>query len=161
MFSKEWINRYFDLAEQISLWSKDPSSKIGAIIIADHGQIISQGYNGFPRKIHDLEKRLEHRETKYKYIVHGEMNCIYNACLTGQKLNNTKLFVYGLPICSECAKGVIQSGISHTFMKFPTIKNLNWLESFSFTKEMFNEANVYYEVYNEYNELVEKNESTR
>ncbi len=47
--SLKWIRRYFKIAEQVSSWSKDPSSKIGAIIVGDKGQIISQGYNGFPR----------------------------------------------------------------------------------------------------------------
>ena len=77
----KWIQRYFKIAEQVSSWSKDPSSKIGAIIVGDKGQIISQGYNGFPRGVIDSEDRYNQRETKYKLVVHAEMNAILNAFL--------------------------------------------------------------------------------
>jgi len=101
-----------DLAKQISSWSLDPSTKVGAVVVGKNGQIVSQGYNGFPRGVKDSPERLNTREEKYKYVVHAEMNCIYNACRNGASLNDTTLYVYGLPVCSECAKGVVQVGIS-------------------------------------------------
>ena len=81
--SEKWDKRYLELARHISEWSKDPSTKIGAIAIGDHGQVLSQGYNGFPRGINDDTFRLTVREVKYKYIVHAEMNAIYNASFNG------------------------------------------------------------------------------
>jgi dCMP deaminase len=77
--SYKWDCRYLKLAKEIAQWSLDPSTKIGAVAVGLKGQVLSQGFNGFPRGIKDLEIRLNNRETKYKFIVHGEMNMIYNA----------------------------------------------------------------------------------
>ena len=82
----KWDRQYMDLAKCIAEWSKDPSTKIGAVAIGDKGQVLSQGYNGFPRGIEDSPERLHIREEKYKYIVHAEMNCIFNASFNGVSL---------------------------------------------------------------------------
>lgn len=136
-----WHNKYMGLAQNISEWSKDPGTKIGAIIVNQKGQILAQGYNGFPRKIKDLEKRLKNRELKLKYTVHAEMNAIYNSSFTGVSLCNSTLYVYGLPVCHECAKGIIQVGVSTVVIK-KGITSLNWKESCDLALEMFKEANV-------------------
>ena len=106
-----WDQRFLDLAKQIASWSKDPSRQIGAVIVGHNRQIISQGYNGFPRGIRDDEDRYNDRETKYKYVVHAEANAIYNALANGAKLEGSTLYVTGLPVCHECAKAIIQTGI--------------------------------------------------
>ena len=98
-----------ELARQISSWSKDPSKKIGAVVIGENGQVLAQGYNGFPRGVKDTEERYNNRETKYNYIVHAEMNAIYNASWNGVSLKDATIYIYGLPCCHECAKGIIQS----------------------------------------------------
>ncbi len=77
--SNKWDKRYISLAREISKWSKDPSSKIGAVAVGSQGQVLAQGYNGFPRGIKDSKARYIDRPTKYKYIVHAEMNEIYTA----------------------------------------------------------------------------------
>lgn len=140
--SSSWILRYLDMARHISTWSKDPSSKIGAVAVGSHGQILSQGYNGFPRRFDDSSERLNDRETKYKYTIHGEMNCIYNATLNGVSLKDADLFVYGLPVCSECAKGVIQVGIKRVFMCYPENIADKWKDSGKLTSDMFKEVGV-------------------
>lgn len=140
--SYNWTNRYLDLAKHISSWSKDPSTKIGAVAVGEKGQILAQGYNGFPRGVEDTEHRLNNREEKYKFVVHAEQNCIYNATLNGVSLDGADLYVYGLPVCSECAKGVIQVGIKRVFICHPTDINLSWEESYNNTKKMFQEAGV-------------------
>lgn len=137
-----WDQRYIDLAKHISSWSKDPSTKIGAVAIGKHGQILSTGYNGFPRKIDDLEERLNNRETKYKYTIHAEMNCIYNASLTGISLEGATLYVTGLPVCEKCALGIIQSGIKNVVMSFPKDLPETWSVSGQIAVEMFMEAGV-------------------
>ena len=55
ILSNKWNNRYLELAEQVASWSKDPSSKIGSVAVGDKGQILSQGYNGFPRGVNDSD----------------------------------------------------------------------------------------------------------
>jgi dCMP deaminase len=137
----KWTRRYLDLAKNISTWSKDPSKKIGAIAIGSKGQVLSQGFNGFARGIQDTPDRLNNRTEKYKYVVHGEMNCIYNACHNGISLDGAVLYVYGLPVCSECAKGVIQVGIKKVIMQYDDARP-QWEESYKITQQMFTEAGI-------------------
>ena len=140
----KWDVRYLNLAKEVSTWSKDPSSKIGAVAVGSKGQVLSQGYNGFPRGIFDGGARLNDRELKYKYIVHAEQNLIYNATYNGVSLDGATLYVTGLPVCSECAKGVIQVGIKRVVMPEQDIKE-NWKESWNYSKVFFNEAGVKYD----------------
>ena len=112
--STKWAINYLRLAEHISGWSKDPSTKCGAVAIGNRQQILSVGFNGFPRGVEDSESRLNDRPTKYSLMVHAEMNCIYNATLNGVSLDGADLYVYGLPVCAECAKGIIQRSEEHT-----------------------------------------------
>ena len=142
--NEKWDQRYLKLAKEVSLWSKDPSTQIGCIAVNDKGQILATGYNGFPKNIKDSQDRYENKELKYKYIVHGEMNTIYNATHNGVSLDGSTLYVTGLPVCSECAKGVIQVGIRRVYMpKDFDIKG--WSESWELSASMFKEAGVYYE----------------
>lgn len=139
----DWEQRYLDLAQHISTWSKDPSRQIGAVVVGDSGQILSIGYNGFPRGIND-DERLHDRETKYSLVVHAEMNAIYNATLNGISLRDSTLYVWGLPVCSDCARGVIQVGITRIVMNSIDGKIGHWTDHWKKTKAMFDEANVQY-----------------
>jgi dCMP deaminase len=142
----KWDHRFLDMAKNISDWSKDPSTKVGSIAVDPiKKNIISTGYNGFPRGILDAVERYEHKPTKYKLVVHSEMNLIYNATFNGVSLNGSTLYVYGLPVCSECAKGIIQVGVKRVVMwtgdkKVPD----NWQDSWVDTENMFKEAGVQY-----------------
>lgn len=140
--STKWHLNFLDLARHISTWSKDPSTKIGAVAVGSRRQILATGYNGFPRNIVDSEDRLKDRPTKYIYTVHGEMNCIYNATLNGVSLDGADIYVYGLPVCSECAKGIIQVGIKRVFMCYPETISDKWKESGTLTKSMFDESGI-------------------
>lgn len=145
--STKWDLRYLEMASQIAQWSKDPSSKLGAVVIGDNGQILSQGYNGFARGVEDSIDRLNDRETKYDYVVHAEMNCIFNACLNGVSLKGSTIYVFGLPVCHRCAPGLIQVGIKRVVMSCPhdqPDKMLRWTDSWKKTKTMFQEADIRY-----------------
>lgn len=141
--SNKWDIRYLRLAREISSWSRDPSTKIGAVAIGHKGQVLSQGYNGFPRSIIERH-RWEDRETKYKFVVHAEMNAIYNATYNGVSLDGSTLYIWGLPCCSECAKGVIQVGIRRVVMPKMDYPN-SWSDSFKLSAQMFREADVTYD----------------
>ena len=137
----KWDERYLALAAEVATWSKDPSTQVGAVTVGSKKEVLSQGFNGFPRGIHDTDERYNHRETKYKFVVHAEMNAIYNATYSGTSLDGATLYVHGLPICSECAKGIIQVGIKKVVIK--NSKELdNWNESVQLSKEMFDEAGI-------------------
>lgn len=111
MIDTKWDTRFMRLAREIASWSKDPSSKIGAVIVNDDRRILATGYNGFPKGIMDTEERLNNREEKYPRIVHAEMNALMNALYSGVSLKDSTIYVYGLPICPECTKSIISAGI--------------------------------------------------
>lgn len=147
----DWDDRYLDLAEHFASWSKDPSSKIGAVAVGEHGQILSQGYNGFPRGVEDTLHRWHDKKIKYDYVVHAEKNVIYNASLNGISLNGSTLYVFGLPVCNECAKAIVQVGIKRVVFRAPPKDNgyinLKWEKAWSITKSIFREAGVDFKQY--------------
>ena len=129
------------VAREISSWSKDPSKQIGAVAVNDDRRILATGYNGFPKGIEDIPERYEDRSIKYDLVVHAEMNCIYNATFNGISLKGSTLYVYGLPVCHDCAKGIIQVGINRIVMAMEDIPQ-KWLDSFEKSRRMFDESGV-------------------
>lgn len=133
-----WNRRFLELASYISNWSKDPSTKVGAVIVDQNRRIISTGYNGFPIGVSDDFERLENREFKYKAILHAEENAIMFA---KRDLSNCSLYVSSLPPCSHCASLIIQSGIKNVYTWDQEIPD-RWIESISITEVMFRESGV-------------------
>tara|TARA_A100001515_G_scaffold139535_1_gene134297 strand:- start:838 stop:1281 length:444 start_codon:yes stop_codon:yes gene_type:complete len=134
----KWHKRYMELARQVASWSKDPSTQCGAVIIGKDGQVISQGYNGFPRIMRDDDAFYEDRPTKYKRIIHAEMNAIYNAALNGVSPKDATIYIHGLQCCHECAKAIIQCGIQKVVML--KSDNERWSESCSEARSYFEEV---------------------
>ena len=139
----KWDARWLEIAGVVSTWSKDPSTKIGAIAVKDK-RLVSTGYNGFPRGIQDYDDRWNNREEKYKYVVHAEMNCIYNANYHNQSLKDSTMYIVGLPVCHECAKGIIQAGVIRVVAEFKDAP-LKWARSTEITEKMFKEAGIIYD----------------
>ena len=134
------------MAQHIALWSKDPSRKVGAIAVGSKGQVLAQGYNGFPRGISDSDTMYQNKVTKYQHVVHAEMNCIYNATYNGTSLDGATLYIHGLPVCSECAKGIIQVGVTRVVTKeIDASMPERWVESTELTKKLFTEAGITYD----------------
>lgn len=141
--SKTWSYRFLNLAKEYSTWSKDPSAKIGAVAIDPiTRRVLSGGYNGFPRGFADTAERLNDRPTKLKFVVHAEANMIYNATRSGVSLQDTHVYVVGLPICSECAKALIQVGVKKVFIETSSLVSERWVESWKISEEMFSECGV-------------------
>lgn len=139
----KWDFRFMDMAQMVSTWSKDPSSKIGAVAVNDEKRILATGYNGFPRGIEDSEERLYDREQKYPRIIHAEMNVLMNALYNGVSLRGATLYVYGLPVCSDCTKNVIQAGIQKVIIPYPIEAPKKWKDSWNNQSEpMLKEAGV-------------------
>lgn len=136
----KWEKRYLDLAKSVASWSRDPSRKIGAVIVGNQGQIISQGFNGFARGIADTPERYDDRETKYKFVIHAEANAIYNAIHNGASPSGATIFVTGLPVCHQCADAIIQTGVKRVVMDTPPCTG--WLESGNLALQKFKEAQV-------------------
>ena len=136
-----WDQVFLRLAKEVASWSKDPSTKVGAVAVGPKRNVLAQGYNGFPRGIFDYAERYNDKPTKYMYVVHAEMNVIYNATYNGVSLDGASLYVYGLPPCSECAKGIIQVGIKEIITETQGIPK-KWEDSWNFSKSMFDEAGI-------------------
>lgn len=145
----KWTDYFLDMAKHASTLSKDPSTKIGAVAVGDKNQILSTGFNGFPRGIKDTDDRLYDKETKYSFMVHGEMNAIFNACYNGVSLDGATLYVYGLPVCADCANGIIQVGIKKVIAKYPKNISQKWRDSRKITINKFKEAGVVFVCYEE------------
>ena len=109
--SEKWDKRILDLAAHISTWSKDPSTKVGCVVVGEDREIRSTGFNGFPRGIKDDEERLSDREKKYPLICHAEENAIMHAARTGVSLKGNTAYVTWPP-CSRCTRSLIQAGVS-------------------------------------------------
>ena len=145
--NKLWRERFLGLAKEYSTWSKDPSAQIGAVAIDPiTRRVLSGGYNGFPRGLADTVERLNDRPTKLKYVVHAEANMIYNATRSGVSLQDTHVFVHGLPICSECAKALIQVGVKKVYIEYTSLVTERWNESWKLSKEMFEECGIEVEI---------------
>lgn len=125
------------MAKLVSGWSKDPSTKTGAVIVDPNNRVVSVGYNGFARGVKDLKERLENREIKYKIIVHCEINAIIFA---RGSVERCRLYTWPFMSCSSCASVIIQSGISETIA--PYSDNPRWADSFKLAKQIFKEAGV-------------------
>lgn len=140
----DWDDRLIDLAEQIATWSKDPRTKVGAVIVDSDRRIISTGYNGFPRGVYDDPELLNNRDDKLKRIIHAEANAIISArCdLTGTHMYST------LTPCSQCAGFIIQSGISRVYTPrfnldhFAASPFSMWAEDFKIAKSMLKQAKI-------------------
>lgn len=137
----KWDDRFMRLAREISTWSKDPSSQIGAVIVDDERRILSTGYNGFPRGIADTEDRLNNKEEKYPRVMHAEMNAILAALYNGVSVKGATLYVWGLPVCADCTKSVIQAGIRRIVMTYPEYAPEKWQKQWNeLSKPMIEEV---------------------
>ena len=142
-YPSKWDKRFMELAQQISTWSKDPSSKIGAVIVNDERRILATGYNGFPRGIDDSDERLNNKDEKYPRIIHAEMNALMNALYNGVAVKGATLYVYGLPVCPSCTKCVIQAGIKRVVIPSEKTDKGNWQEVWDTqSSEMLKESGV-------------------
>lgn len=143
MNSTNWDNRFLDMAKLVSTWSKDPSTKVGAVIVDSSHRLISVGYNGFPQHITDNERLLD-REKKYDIIVHAEVNAILFA---NKKVNGCTIYTWPFQPCPRCAGLIIQSGISRVV----SVRNRNprWVDDFITAKQLLLEASVKLDIYDE------------
>lgn len=130
-----------DLCKLVASWSKDPSTKVGSVIVDADNRIVSLGYNGFPKGVLDSQDRYENRDVKYKYVVHAERNAIIFA---RQNIRDCSIYTWPMMPCAACAGIIIQSGIR----KVISIENNNerWLDEFSVSANMFKEAKVDLEI---------------
>lgn len=147
MFTDKWNYRFLALAEMIASWSKDPSTKTGAVVVGPDKEIRATGYNGLVRGVaDDIPERMV-RPTKYDFFEHAERNAVYNACLTGTSLRGCTIFCTLTP-CTDCARAIIQAGIKEVITYEYQINDNDpkntWRDKLNYSAEMFKEAGVTY-----------------
>lgn len=135
-----WDDYFMSVALLSGKRSKDPNTQVGACIVNKNNVIESIGYNGLPKGCSDdefpWEKEGEMLNTKYPFVVHAELNAILNA--KGKDLSGCKIYVALFP-CNECAKAIIQSGISEVVYLSDKYSNTDSVKA---SKMMFKCAGV-------------------
>jgi dCMP deaminase len=134
-----WDKRFADVASMVASWSKDPSTKVGCVIVDRQRRIIATGYNGFPRGVSDSTQRLEDRATKYLMVQHAEANALLNSTAD---TNGATAYVTHYP-CANCTGALIQAGIARIVTVEPEAALAErFADSFVAAKTMLNEAGV-------------------
>jgi dCMP deaminase len=145
-----WKEYFRNIAHQVKLKSKDERTQIGAVIVGQDNEIVSTGYNSFPRGISDDISERQERPEKYFWFEHAERNAIYNAARIGVSTKGTTMYLTcGIP-CADCCRGIINAGITTIVCEVGEVgaKGPIWEESGKRSLQMFNEAGVkiqYYE----------------
>lgn len=136
-----WDQYFMSMAHLAAFRSKDPNTQVGACIINRQKRVVGLGYNGFPKGCSDdtysWDRTGDFLETKYPYVVHAELNAILNSI---QNLEGCTLYVSLFP-CNECAKAIIQSGITRVVYESDKYGGSN--ENLA-SKHMFDDAGVEY-----------------
>ena len=139
-----WTDYFLSIAETVKQKSKDRRTQIGAVIVGCDNEIVSTGYNSFPRGIDDEQEDRQVRPEKYYWIVHAEMNAILNAARIGVSTKNCTMYLTcGVP-CSDCCRGIINSGIKKIYCKIQdTTRNRDhWDAHAARSRVMFEESGV-------------------
>ncbi len=140
----KWDVRFLNLAHEVASWSKDPSTKVGCVLVKDK-KVVSLGYNGLPAGVEDSLERLDNRAIKYEITVHAEVNAVTTAALHGVSTNGATAYVTFHP-CSRCAAVLINAGISTVVVSAHTVDADRWLDSFRLAASLLNEAGIGHEI---------------
>lgn len=140
--TRKWDVRFMKLAHHVSQWSKDPSTKVGAVVTTDR-QVLGLGYNGFPAGTDDRPEFYKDRAIKYPRVVHAEMNALLQTnrmlLMTGRE---PTLFAT-LVSCCDCAGPIINFGIKRVVFPYPSEdEKSRWGSSNDMAMQMYKEAGV-------------------
>lgn len=138
--NEKWDLRFLQQAREISTWSKDPSTQTGAVIVDTNQNIVSVGYNGFPKRMDDSAELYADRQTKYSRIIHCEMNAVLNA---HRRVDGCTLYTWPFLSCDRCAVHMIQAGITRVVAPVLPVRLYDrWFDSVTKTKSYFKEAGI-------------------
>lgn len=133
----DWDTRFLDLAFSVAAWSKDPSTRVGAVIARPDRTIASLGFNGFPRRTDDAEHLYQDRDEKLRRTVHAELNAILSS---HEPVRGHTIYTTFHP-CSGCAAAIIQAGIKRVVCAFHGIPD-RWMADFASSRAMLEEAEI-------------------
>ena len=135
-----WDLRFMDLAKHIAGWSRDPSTKVGAVAVDSRKRLVASGFNGLSRRVEDSQERLHNRTTRYSLTVHAEINMLISA---ERSLRGCTVYLWPMPPCSQCAAALIQAGIARVVAPSPAPDLADrWGESIELAVMAMREAGV-------------------
>jgi dCMP deaminase len=139
-----WDIRFIEMARLVASWSKDPSTKVGAVIVRPDKTVASLGFNGFPRHCDDNPELYQDRETKLSRIVHAEMNAILHS---KEDLTGYSLYLWPASqapcCCDRCAAHICQTGITRiVHVEGDDIDSQRWQKAFASSQKMFDETGI-------------------
>lgn len=133
----KWDQRMLRLAREVSTWSKDPSTQVGAVLVNEERHVKAVGYNGFPRNVKDDERLLD-RKTKYAIIKHAEENAF---AFCSEDTEGFTLYTYPFMPCARCTGLIIQKKVNHVVTLANDIER--WQEDFALSRQIMKEACIY------------------
>ena len=139
MLNDKWNTRFLDMAALVASWSKDPSTKTGAVIVGPDKRVIATGYNGFPASMPDGPELYNNRAEKYSRIVHCEINAVLYA--PSPLPTGAILYTWPFISCDRCVVQMLQAGIKNFVAPLPSEEALSrWAESFNRTRQYIKEC---------------------
>jgi dCMP deaminase len=152
--NEKWDVRFLQLAKLVSSWSKDTSTKTGAVIVRPDRTVVSIGFNGFPKNMPDNPEWYGNRKEKYSRIVHCEVNALIHAF---ESLKGYTLYTYPFGSCDRCAVQLLQAGVTRFVFPSPSSDALSrWRESLKRAKKYIEESKaIWVEYSNEKIHLLE------
>ena len=110
----DWDEYFLNIAKVVSIKSKDPKCSVGAVVVSADHIVLSTGFNGLARGVHDDDQTLFDADEKLKMICHAEVNAVVNAARVGVPLQGATIYVTKFP-CLACCNAVIQAGIRRIY----------------------------------------------
>lgn len=140
-----WDGYYLQGAKWAATKSKDPSTKVGAILVSRHNRVIATGFNGLAPGVEDAEERLQNREVKYALTIHAEENALLS--VGRDEAQGSTLYVWGAPVCERCMSRIIAMGVSRVVYDYDMLlvnvgTHDKWVQSWKVAKELASEAGV-------------------
>ena len=136
---REWDIFQLKLARLYSSMSKDPSTKVGAIVCDSNSKFVyGMGFNGFPANVPDTREGLDNRDFKLTQMVHAETNALR---LVGKHLDDLTMVIYPFLACLECAKEIIGSDMISRVVTLAYVPD-RWRDSFNESGRMLLEAGI-------------------
>ena len=143
-----WNEYFINIAEQVKLKSKDNNTKIGVVLVGKNNEIVSTGYNSFPRGINDDVAERQEKPEKYFWFEHAERNCIYNAARIGVSTLGTTMYMTCGISCADCARAIISAGVEKIVLRSGKgAMSPKWQESAERSNQMFKEAGIIVEFF--------------
>lgn len=140
-----WDDKFIGLTNYIASWSKDKSTKVGAVVVNKRNKVLSIGYNGLPIGVNDDVIERNERPEKYLWYEHAERNSIYSAVEEGVSLKGSRIYCNYLP-CPDCSRAIIQSGIGEVIYQHEDVNSgktsERWQHAKKVSKQMLTEARI-------------------